>query len=190
MDTAEGDMTVHFIIMLLSEVQKKRRNQNIWLMSETKEQMEFILIRLWEACENTVRPQPGDWTKAPGSLHSPCLHKQPFVPWESWEVKTTDFEDWVFLRVLEWIRPWSNSESSFACCRVLLQRCSLGKPAYPPWLMSEHLRSEVRRIGQIEKKKKLDGGLWWNQQQRLKGRNKTGSPVCQLAQSLWSYCAF
>lgn len=112
MDTAEGDMTVHFIIMLLSEVQKKkRRNQNIWLMSKTKEQMEFIIIRLREACENTVRPQPGDWTKALGSLHSPCLHKQPFVPWESWEVKTTDFEDWIFLRVLEWIRPWSNSES-------------------------------------------------------------------------------
>lgn len=38
---------------------------------------------------------------------------------------------------------------------LLAVECSLGKPAYPAWLMSEHLCSEVRRIGQIEKK------AWW-----------------------------
>lgn len=54
-------------------------------------------------------------------------------------------------------------------------------------LCQKHLCSEVNRIGQIER---LDGRLWWNKQQRLEGRNKTNGPVCQLAQSLQSYCTF
>lgn len=76
------------------------KTYGLWVIPKRRWSL-FYCDSVWE---NTTQLHPGDSTKALGSLSSPCLHKQPFVFRESWEVKKTDFKDWIFLRVLEWIR--------------------------------------------------------------------------------------
>lgn len=136
-------------------------------------------------CENTTQPHPDDWTKAPGSLPSPYLHKQPFVFRESWEVKKSDFEDWIFLRGLEWIRLrvrlHSFAVEFFHKGVPLINLCTLCRLCQSIYAV---------KWTELGKWKRLDGWLWWNKQQRQGGSDKTSGPVCHLAQSLRSYCAF
>lgn len=85
---------------------------------------------------------------------------------ESWEVKTTDFEDWGFFSSQgPWMdySPWSNSESSFT--RLLPLSPSAAAQAFGEAAVNwgAGRLSERREIRQREK---LDGGLWWSRQQR------------------------
>lgn len=155
--------------------------------------MELILIRPWEVCENAVQPQPGDWTKAPGSFHRPCLHKQPFVPPPG---VMGSQDDWLwglglFFSQGPWMdySPWSNSESSFT--RLLPLSLSVAAQ-----LLARLRLTEGWGICQSEEKLGKEKSLMASFDEvdnrgRLKGKNKTDAPVCQRAlESPESYYVF
>lgn len=156
-------------------------------MGNSKGDIKVILLWLWKVWENTAQQHPGDWTKAlypvcvcTSSLLSPGSHGKSGrltlrIGFFSGSLNGLGYS----LRVrVHWL-AWELFYSRGAPLLILSNLCGVCQIIYAV--------TEQKRMRLIERP---EWRLWWNKQQRLEAGNNTKRPVCQLAQSLQSYCTF
>lgn len=129
-----------------------------WGNSRRVDGIHFIVR--WKVCDNSIRPRPVDWSKAPGLFFQSMSTQAAFCLWGVMGSQTRDF--WrigILLSLFERIKA-----VEFIC---FIWRCVLYKSVRPVWIMSGRFTRGVNRT---------DGRSWWNSNRGLKAETKTPDP--------------